>query len=54
MVVHGTNEPNDVEIQSEFGAFTFKQKETKKLQNKLWNNKSEKVMDNLSQLYPYL
>ena len=34
VVVHGTRKPNHIETQSELDAFTFKQKETKKLQMK--------------------
>ena len=54
VAVQGTREPKDIETQSQFDAFTFKQKETWKIQLKSWNIKNEKVMDNLNRLYPYL
>ena len=40
VILHGTREPDDLKIQSEFDAVTFKQKVTWKLQMKSWNNKS--------------
>ena len=54
MIVHGTMESKDIESQVAFDRFTFKEKETWKLQTKSWNNKSEKVMNNLGKAYLYL
>ena len=54
VVVHRTMEPQGIDSQAAFNRFTFKEKETWKLQMKLWNSKTEKVMDNLGKAYPYL
>ena len=42
-------EPKNITTQNKLDKFTSKEKETWKLHMKLWNNKSEKVMDDLGQ-----
>ena len=54
VLVHGARQPVNVETQSQFDATNFTQKKTWEMQLKSSNIKSEKAMDNLSQLYLYL
>ena len=53
-VVHNSTEPREIQSKSDYECLTYTEQKMWDLQLKSWNNKKEKVLENICRLYPYL